>query len=231
MPPAIIAAGIGAAGAIGGGLLASDGASSAAQAQTQSDQAAIAEQQREFGITQANFAPYLAAGTGALGPLGNLIGLNGAGPLQAAIDALKQSPLYTSLFNTGNETIQQDASATGGLRGGNTQRSLADFGSSLLSSVIQNQIGNLSSMAGLGENATNAMAGFGQNNANSISSLLQAIGSAKAGGSLTQAGIWSGVGNNLAGMFSSPNVLSGIANVFGGGGGQPDPGLALGLMG
>jgi hypothetical protein len=227
------AAAISAIGAIGGGLISSGGASDAANAQQQSSQAAIAEQQREFDTTQANFAPYLKAGTGALSPLTTLLGLNGNGPLQTAIANLKNSPLYTSLFNTGNETILQDASATGGLRGGNTQRSLADFGSSLLSSVIQNQIGNLSGIAGMGEGATNQMAGFGQNNANAISSLLQSIGAARAGAATTNAGIWSGVTNNLAGMFGSPNFLSSLSGIFSGPNlGEIDPmGFAGGLTG
>lgn len=210
------AAAIAGIGSIAGGLISSSGTSDAAAAQQQESQAAIGEQQREFNITQQNFAPYLQAGTGALGSLGTLLGLNGNGPLQSAINNLKASPLYTSLYNTGNETILQDASATGGLRGGNTQRSLADFGSSLLSSVIQNQIGNLSGIAGMGEGATGSLGVLGQNNANSISSLLQSIGASRAGAATTNAGIWSGVTNNLAGMFGSPSFLNSLSGIFSG---------------
>lgn len=227
---ALIGGGLAAAGGIGSAIIGSNAAGDAAQAQTQSDQAAIAEQQREFNINQANFAPYLAAGTGALGQLDTLMGLNGNDALQKAIAALQASPLYTSLFNQGNQTILQDASATGGLRGGNTQRSLADFGSSLLSSVIQNQIGNLSGLAGLGEGATAQMGTFGQNNANAISSLMQATGNAKAGAAATQGGIWTGLGNNLMGTFSSPQFLTALGGLFGGSN-SPDPALAVGLMG
>lgn len=201
MPPAIIAAGIGAAGAIGGGLLASSGASKAANAQTQSDAAAIAEQQREFNTIQGNFAPYLQAGTGALGGLGNLIGTNGGPAQQAAIAALQNSPLYQSLYRNGQEAVLQNASATGGLRGGNTQRSLADFGSDTLASVIQSQIANLGGLAGMGEGATNAESAFGQNSANSISSLLQATGNAQANGAIAQGSIWSNVLGNIAPMI------------------------------
>lgn len=197
LPPAIVAAGIGAAGAIGGGLLASSGASKAANAQTTSDAAAIAEQQREFNTIQQNFAPYLQAGTGAMGGISGLLGLNGSAAQQSAISALQQSPMYQSLYRNGNEAILQDAAATGGLRGGNTQRSLADFGSDLLSTVIQQQLSNLGGLAGLGEGATNSVAGFGQNAANNISSLDVAGGNAQASGALAQSGIFSGMMSNI----------------------------------
>jgi hypothetical protein len=212
MPPAVIAAGIGAAGAIGGGLLASSSASKAAKAQTQSAQAAMGEQSREFDTTQKNFAPYLGAGTGALGGLTDLFGMNGNDKAQAAISALQQSPLYQSLYRNGLEANLQNASATGGLRGGNEARSLADFGSDTLAQVIQNQIGNLGGIASLGANSTNAMAGFGQNNANAISSLLTAQGNARAGAAATQGGIWSGLFNNITPLIeraAEPSLFSG----------------------
>lgn len=197
MPPAIVAAGIGAAGAIGGGLLASSGASKAANAQQQSDAAAIGEQHREFDQIQSNFAPYLKAGTGAIGGLGDLLGLNGNDKLGAAIGTLQNSPLYQSLYRNGLEANLQNASATGGLRGGNEARSLADFGQDTLASVIQNQITNLGGLAGLGENATNATSAFGANSADNISKLLQATGNAQANAATTQGAIWSNVFGNM----------------------------------
>ena len=98
MPTALVGPIIGAVGAIGGGLIASSSASDAANAQQQSDAAAIAEQRREFNQIQTQFKPYLNAGTSALGPIEDLLGLNGAAKGTAAIDALKQSPEYQSLY-------------------------------------------------------------------------------------------------------------------------------------
>jgi hypothetical protein len=198
MPPAIVAAGIGAVGAIGGGLLASGGAKSAAKAQTQSDAAAVGEQQREFNQAQANFAPFLQAGTGALGQYGNIVGINGAPQQQTAIDALKASPYYQSLYRNGLEANLQNASATGGIRGGNEVGSLANFGADTLSQALQQQLGNLGGLVSVGSGATANLASLGQNNANSISSLLQASGNAQASSALTQGGIWSGVLNQLS---------------------------------
>jgi hypothetical protein len=196
------AAGITAVGAIGGGLIASSGAKKASKAQQQSDALAIAEQRRQFDLTRSDYAPYLSLGKSALNPIGDLLGLNGAGNSQAAIDALKASPAYQSLYRNGEEAILQNASATGGLRGGNTQRSLADFGSDTLSAVIADQLARLGGVAGMGQNATGSVANLGANSANSISNLFKAQGDAAASGAATQAGVWAGVMNNLSGMAS-----------------------------
>lgn len=200
MPPAIVAAGIGAAGAIGGGLLASHGASKAANSQQQSDAAAIAEQRREYDQARQDFAPYLGAGTAAIPQIEDLIGLNGNDKATAAISALKSYPEYQSLYGNGLETILQNASATGGLRGGNTQGALADFGRDTLSSVLADQLSRLGGLAGMGQGAAGSVGGLGANSANQISTLMRAQGDASASGSLAQAGIWSGVLNNLASL-------------------------------
>lgn len=71
----------GAAVAAGATIYASNKASSAsknaANAQTQASQNAIAEQQREFDINQANQQPWLNTGKSALSTLAGLYGLNG----------------------------------------------------------------------------------------------------------------------------------------------------------
>lgn len=213
MPPAVVAAGIGAVGAIGGGLLASSGASKAARAQQASDAAAIAEQRRQFDLTRSDFAPYLTAGKAALPGIEDLLGLNGTVKASAAIDALKGSPMYQSLFNNGQEAILQNAAATGGLRGGNTQGALADFGRDTLSSVISDQLARLGGLAGMGQGATGAVASLGQNSANSISSLMQASGNAQASGALAQAGIWSKMLGNLGSLgayAAEPSLFKGF---------------------
>jgi hypothetical protein len=207
MPPAVAAAGILGATSLIGGAIASGGASDAAQAQAQANAQGIAEQRRQFDLTRSDFAPYLNAGKTALPQIQDLLGLNGNAKAAAAIEALKASPAYQSLYNNGQEAILQNAAATGGLRGGNTQGALANFGRDTLSSVISDQLARLGGLAGMGQNATGSVADLGQNTANSISGLLQASGNAAASGALSQAGIWSSVLNNLGsigqGLFPS----------------------------
>lgn len=166
------------------GILGGKGAKKAAKAQAQSDAQAIAEQRREFDINQVNFAPWLESGKEALGGQGDLLGLNGAGVQQTSIDALKASPLYQSLFRNGQDTILNNASASGGLRGGNIQSSLANFGSDTLAQVIQQQLANLGGLSGQGLSGAGGLGSLNANSADSISKLLSAQGDAKAGGIL-----------------------------------------------
>lgn len=175
----------------------------------------IAEQQRQFDLTRSDFEPYLKAGTTALGGISDLTGLNGGAPQQSAIDALKASPFYQSLFRTGEENVLQTASATGGLRGGNTQLGLADFGADTLMKTIQQQLASLGGIAGMGEGATTSVAGFGAGTADAITKLLGSIGGANASGALAKGGINAGMWNSAGGFLD--NAVS--AFLPGGGGG------------
>jgi hypothetical protein len=86
------------------------------------------------------YNPYITAGQQGLGGYGNLVGIGGPEAQQAAIQQLQQSPYYQSLYRRGEEALLQNASATGGIRGGNTARSLADFGADTLSTTIDRAI-------------------------------------------------------------------------------------------
>lgn len=202
MPPVVAAAAIGAVGAIGGGLIASSGARSAANAQTQADQQAIGEQQREFNINQANYAPFLSAGQSALRGFGDLVGTNGNPAQQTAITALQGSPYYQSLYRNEQQAVLANASSTGGIRGGNTQLSLANFGADTLAATIQQQLQNLGGLAGMGLQATGGNAQAGQNSTNAISNLLQSQGAANAGASLASSGAWISALKSLTGSLS-----------------------------
>ena len=136
----------------------------------------------------------------------------------AAIANLKNSPLYQSLFSNGENTILANAAATGGLRGGNTQSSLANFGRDTLSAVIQNQLQNLTGVSGAGENAAAQTGTFGANSANNISGLLSSSGTtqanaALAGGQATTGAINSIVGT-IGGLAGNKDVTSWAGKLF-----------------
>jgi hypothetical protein len=116
-------------------------------------------------------SPWSMGGQQAFGQLGDLAGLHGGGAQGSIIDSLKASPLYQSLFRNGQDTLLNNASATGGLRGGNFQSSLANFGSDTLAQVIQQQLQGYSGLATQGLGATEFGAGLGQNNANALAGL------------------------------------------------------------
>lgn len=205
----------------------SDAADTAANAQMNSTNAGIAQQNKQFTAVQQLLSPYVNAGTGALGGQQTLLGLNGAGAQQSAIDALQASPAFQSQLQLGNTAILQNASATGGLRGGNTQAALAQFSPQLLAQTIQNQYANLGGMTSLGQNAAAGVGNAGMQTGNQITSLLGQQGASMAGNALAQgnaqAGLYSGIGSSVgayAGLQNQQALLQAITN------GQTVPGTS-----
>lgn len=190
-------------GGITGASQQADAASDAANTQAGMSGLAIQKQDEQFKVIQQLLAPFVQAGTGALAGQQNLLGLNGNGAQQNAINALQTSPGFTSLLQAGENSILQNASATGGLRGGNTQNALARFSPQLLNQVIQQQFANLGGLAQTGLGAATGTGTAGQNNANAVSGLLQQQGAALAGGQLAQGNVVSNSMNQAAGIAGS----------------------------
>jgi hypothetical protein len=105
----------------------------------------------------------------------------------------------------------QNASATGGLRGGNVQDALSRFRPQLLNQLIQQRFSNLGSLSQFGQSSAAGQATIGANNATNIASLLGQEGAASAGGILGQA---QGYGNALNGITSGLGVFRGLGGKF-----------------
>jgi hypothetical protein len=245
---------------------AKSAAGKAAGAQTEAAELGIAEQRRQFDVVREILAPYIEAGNlqltqfapfqrageeqistlqefAAVGPEAlqqqrALAGLAGPEAQRAAISQIEGSPQFQSLARQGEEAILQQASATGGLRGGNVQASLAQFRPQLLNQLIEQQYGRLGGLMGAGGAATERLftsglgsqellARLGQASAagqaagatslgSGISSALGQIGQARAGAAL--AGGTSPVGQFLGaapGMIGTYYGLTGTSP-FGG---------------
>lgn len=189
-----------------GGYMSSKSASKAADkaagAQSRSADAQIAESQRQFDSIQELLKPYTSAGTSALTGQQNLIGLNGSDAQQQAIQGLSNSPTMQAMTQQGENAILQNASATGGLRGGNVQGALAQFRPQLLSQLIQQQYSNLGGLVSVGQNAAAGVGNAGQNSSNQIINALGQQGSAQAGAALAtgqaNAQMWGGIANTAS---------------------------------
>lgn len=188
-----------------------DAAKDASAAQIQTSEAGIAEQRRQFDAVQKLLAPYIEAGRGSLSRQQELIGLHGDDAQKAAIEALEKSPGFTSLLAQGENSILQNASATGGLRGGNTQAALAQFSPALLAQTINDQYTRLGGITSLGQNAAAGVGNAGLSTGNNIAALYAQSGQAQAGGALA-------AGKAQANMWNSP--LQGIGTYLGLGGGK-----------
>ncbi len=195
--------------------------------QQRSTQAGIEEQQRRFSDLVNLMAPYVQAGSGAIGRLAPyeqagqqafgqqqaLIGLQGPAAQQQAIAALESSPQFQALQQQGENAILQNASATGGLRGGNVQAALAQFRPQVLNSLIEQQYGRLGGIAGAGLGVTGDLVSLGQASASGQG--LAGLESASDIGNLLT-GRATNIGNLLTGRASNiGNLLTGQATNVG----------------
>ena len=153
----------------------------AANAQVEAAQIAEEGLQARFEEVQKLLDPFVEGGVGAFGQMGALAGTKGNSAQAAAIEALKASPAFTSMQSAGQNAILQNASATGGLRGGNTQASLAQFDPALLASVIQDQYGRLGGLAQMGQASAAGVGSAGMQAQSQIAGLQQQTGAALAG--------------------------------------------------
>lgn len=176
-------------GGITGAKQQGKAAERAAQIQAGASDQAIAEQRRQFDTLIELMSPYVTSGNQAIGQQGALIGLGGQQAQQDAISQLEQSPMFTSLLRQGENAMLQNASATGGLRGGNTQSALMQFRPDLLAQVINDQYSKLGGLTQIGQASAAGQASAGMQNASNIGALLADRGAALAGGQLAKGGV------------------------------------------
>lgn len=187
-------------GDITGSNDAADAASKAGDLQYQAAIKGVEANERQFDKLVELMAPFVSAGTGALGAQQSLLGLNGSGAQQSAINALNNSPQMQSMLKQGENALLQNASATGGLRGGNTQAALAQFRPQLLNQMIQQQFSNLGGLSQLGQASAAGQASAGMQTGANIGNLLQQGGAAQAGAAMAQGGATQQGFKNLLGL-------------------------------
>lgn len=139
----------------------------------------------------------IGATTGSLQAQQDLLGLNGNDAQKAAISGIENSAQFTSLVNQGETGILQNASATGGLRGGNTQAALAQFRPQLLSQLITDQYNKLGGITQIGQASAAGQASANIQQGQTTASLLQQQGAAQAGNYLAQGQAISNVANTV----------------------------------
>lgn len=154
---AIAIGGVSAAGAIGGAAISSNAAGNAASTQASAaDQAAQLQateaqnaldfQKQQWTTQQANLAPWLTAGKGALSNLSGLLSTPGQGlltpwsstftPPTAATEA--NDPGYQFRLQQGEGALENSAAASGSLESGNTLEAQQEFGQNYASNEYSN---------------------------------------------------------------------------------------------
>jgi len=176
----------GVVGDITGSSAAASAGKRAGKIQAKAAQAGIEEQRRQFDALINLMSPYVAAGAPALEQQMAMAGLRGPEAERAAIDALAASPQLEALARQGEEAILQQASATGGLRGGNVQAALGQFRPQLLQQLIEQRYGQVADITDIGRTSAMTQAEGGLATGTNIGNLLLGKGSAEAGARLAQ---------------------------------------------
>jgi hypothetical protein len=239
MPPAIIAAGIGAVSAIGGGLIASSGAKSAAKTQAQAAAQAQASQERAFERQVELQEPFRQAGLTAQEQIMQLLGIGGDqaaagyGSLAKPFGAqqFEQDPGYAFRQSEGMKALERSAAARGGLLSGGTLKGIQRFGQDLASQEYGNafnryqversaRLNPLQSLMGAGQSSANTLTGaagqLGQGQAQSQLAAGQARASGYVGSANALAGALSGIGQAAA-SYPLLNAQIGYLNAGAGG--------------
>lgn len=188
-------------GAVVGGVAQGISANKAAKAQKGASNAAIANERDQFAQIKELLRPYVQAGDKATDAQLALLGLMGPEAQQMAIDQVRSGPEFGTLIKQGEEAILQNASATGGLRGGNTQAALSEFRPQLLNQLLNERFGKLGEIAGRGQASAAGQASLQQGSATNISNLLGQIGSVNAGRALA-------VGDAVGGVANAGSTLA-----------------------
>lgn len=200
-PITAVVAGVGsvASSAIGAGA-----AKKAGQAQEQAAMLGVEEQRAAREDLAKRLEPYAAAGGPALQAQMAALGLRGPAEQATFVSQQEQSPIFEALAKQQEEAILQNASATGGLRGGNVQAALAQFRPALLNQFLTQQYERLGGMTTLGQQSAAGVGSAGMTAASNIGELLGQAGAAKAGAALGAGQAW----GNLA---SLPLQFAGMA--------------------
>lgn len=205
-----------AAAGIGGAAIGAHAAGKAADAQVsaanhaadlqhQDAQQALDFQKQQYATSQKNMAPWLQAGTSAIGTLSGLMGPGGElaqgwnQKFEAPTDVTEQNdPGYKFRLSEGLNALQNSAAARGGLLSSGTAKNINDYAQNSASqeygnvynralgqyqqnyNIFENNQANkfnrYASLAGVGQQAANQLSGAGQNASNNVSNILLTSG-------------------------------------------------------
>lgn len=183
-PVTAVVAGV---GSVASSVVGSKAAGKAGAAQERAAMMGVEEQRAAREQMRALLEPYVAAGGPALQQQMAALGLAGPEAQQTYVSQQEQSPIFQALARQQEEAILQQASATGGLRGGNVQGALAQFRPALLNQFLEQQYGRLGGMTQLGQQSAAGVGASGLQTASNIGQLFGQVGQAQAGAALGKA--------------------------------------------
>lgn len=223
MPPAIVAAGIGAAASVGSGLIAASGSKKAGREQTRAAERSGARLEAANRRQEELQEPFRQAGLTAQQEIMKLLGVGGDatapgyGSMARAFGEqdFRADPGYAFRQSESLKALERSAAARGNLLSGSTMKGIQRFGQDLASQEYQNafnrfqieraaRLNPLQSLMGSGQSAANVMTSAAGNLGQGLANAELAAGQARASGYVGQAnalaGALQGVGQSIAGF-------------------------------
>jgi hypothetical protein len=200
MPPVAVAAGIGAVGAIGGAVVSSNAAKSAARTQADSaaQQIAYLRENRDYitGLSR----PTIDRGNAAGSLIGGFLGLEGGDKAAAALQTYRDSTGYQDLLDTGLGAVRSNAYARGLGASGATLKALQSRGMALADQSAGSWLNGLGSLAQMGNSAIGNVAGVATQTTGAINNALQTSANANSNAALAQGGAWNNAFQQLGNL-------------------------------
>jgi hypothetical protein len=220
-----------AAASIGGAVISSQGAQSAANTQASSANNASQVQLQMFNQLQQNLQPYMNTGNAANNYLLNALGIgsNGTGTGSSLLTGptmneatLEQTPGYQFNLSQGLKSVQNSAAARGLGVSGAALKGASTYATGLADSTYQNQYNNavtnqtnefnrLMGLTQIGQNSAAGVGSAGIQTGSNIGNNLISAGNASAAGTIASANAY---GSGLSGL-SSASLLYGLSNMYG----------------
>jgi hypothetical protein len=178
----------------------------------------------DAGMASINILePYYAAGLGSVGGLKDIAagtglgyqgmqaisGMGGPQAQQEAMARISQSPEFMEQMRQSENAMLQNASATGGLRGGNTQAALAQLRPAMFNQAVDKQYGRYSDMTGMGGDISQFLASSGQNIGTNIFQAGQASAAGTGAAAMQGAGAVTNLFGNIGNARASANLMEG----------------------
>lgn len=201
-----VAAGVGAAALAGSTVMGAISAKKAKDAQMAASRRATAAQTAQFNKAMQLMRPYVDAGSQAIDMQKAILGLSGRQQQQDVLQDVASQPELQMLIDQGEEALLQNASATGGLRGGNVQKALMEYRPKVLSELLNQRYSRLGGLANLGASAASQGAEQTQNFGQSLANQYNMQGNIATKGILGQAGAYQ---QGLAGVGQIAGLLAG----------------------
>ena len=205
MPFAVAAAGIGAVGAVAGGIMQNQAIKSGQSAANQAIQQGVSTATNQL-------SPWTTAGQPALTDQSDLLGLNGQDAANTAMAKFQSSPGYQFQMQQGERAVDAGAAAKGFARSGAAIEAEQQFGSGLAATDFGNYWNRLQQLSGSGLTAAGGIANAATGGAANIAQTDASAANATS----------SIYGNMAKGVSTGANQLmsnTAFQNAIGGGGG------------